>query len=58
MTGVEKRQGSVLRIEFGVEERDEPVGRDAIDQIAIDCADSFHQRVVDVGLRVHGGVHA
>src|SRR5437870_9038788 len=54
VTRVEKCERATFRIELGVKEGDEPIRRNAFDQIAVDGADRLYQRAVIIGLRVDG----
>ena len=56
MAGVQKRERATLRIEFGVEESDESIRRNALNQITVDCDYRLHYRVIRVGLRVYRSV--
>src|SRR5205085_3764092 len=56
VAGVEKGQATTLRIEFRIKERDETIRWDAFRQVTINRADGLDDRIVVVGLRVHGGV--
>ena len=53
VSGIEKTQRTCFRIEFGIKEGDEPVGRDAFDKVTIDCTNRLRQRVLTICLRVN-----